>query len=305
MAEEDSSGEVFDVAVIGAGVVGCAVARRFTLNGARVVVLEKAADILDGASKGNSAILHTGFDAPPGSLERRCMADGYAEYLEIKDRLNLPVLETDAMVVAWTDADVRRLDALRAQAADNGVSVTPRLSHAAQAAFLIPGEHIVDPWTTPHAYLLQAIENGAELKRGAAVTRASDEGECWRLETMRGDVRARWVVNCAGLYGDHVDALLFGAPSFEIRPRKGQFVVFDKPAADLLTTTVLPVPSATTKGVVLCRRYGDLCRHSACDGRKRLSHRPARGPARDHLGRRSIHGADQRAGLGQACFRAV
>src|SRR3546814_7066078 len=85
--------EIADVAVIGAGVVGCAVARRLTLAGARVVVAEKAVDILDGASKGNSGILHTGFDAPPGSLEQRCVAAGYAEYLEIHQRLNLPLLE--------------------------------------------------------------------------------------------------------------------------------------------------------------------------------------------------------------------
>lgn len=74
---------MFDVAVVGGGVVGCAVARRFTLQGARVVLLEKGADILCGASKGNSAILHTGFDAPAGSLELACMQAGYREYLEI------------------------------------------------------------------------------------------------------------------------------------------------------------------------------------------------------------------------------
>jgi glycerol-3-phosphate dehydrogenase len=76
----------YDIAVIGAGVVGCAIARGFALAGARVAVLEKAHDILDGASKGNSAILHTGFDAPVGSLEAACVAAGHAEYLAIRER---------------------------------------------------------------------------------------------------------------------------------------------------------------------------------------------------------------------------
>jgi len=80
----------FDVAIIGAGVVGCAVARRFALAGARVAVLEKGADILSGASKANSAILHTGFDAPPGSLELDLIRAGREEYLSIRQRLNLP-----------------------------------------------------------------------------------------------------------------------------------------------------------------------------------------------------------------------
>ena len=100
----DFSAEM-DVAIIGAGVVGCAMARRFALEGARVCVLEAAPDILSGASKANSAILHTGFDAPPGSLELSCMQDAYDEYMEIREAMNLPVLETGAMVAAWSDED--------------------------------------------------------------------------------------------------------------------------------------------------------------------------------------------------------
>src|SRR5690606_16376473 len=140
----------YDVAVIGAGVVGCAVARRLTLEGARVVVLEKAADILDGASKGNSGILHTGFDAPPGSLEQRCVAAGHAEYRAIRERLNLPLMETGALVLAWSEAEAAKLPALMAQARANGVddvapltraqilALEPNLSSAVRAGFRVP-----------------------------------------------------------------------------------------------------------------------------------------------------------------------
>ena len=89
-----SQDETCDVLVVGAGVVGCAVTRRLALEGARVILAEKAGDVLDGASKGNSAILHTGFDAPPGSVEQACISEGYREFQEIHGRLGLPLLVT-------------------------------------------------------------------------------------------------------------------------------------------------------------------------------------------------------------------
>lgn len=261
----------YDVAVIGAGVVGCAVARRLTLDGARVVVLEKAADILDGASKGNSGILHTGFDAPPGSLEQRCVAAGHAEYRAIRERLNLPLMETGALVLAWNEAEEARLPALIAQAHANGfddvapltraqiLDLEPNLSPTVRAGFRVPRESIIDPWSAPTVYLLQALANGAEIRRGCEVSGGAFDGSRWTLETSTGRLAARTVVTCAGLYGDLVDHRLLGASSFSIRPRKGQFVVFDKAAARLVGSIILAVPTATTKGVVICRTaYGNL-----------------------------------------------
>src|SRR3546814_15511919 len=122
--------EIADVAVIGAGVVGCAVARRLTLAGARVVVAEKAVDILDGASKANSGILHTGFDAPPGSLEQRCVAPGYPPSLDIHQRLNLPHLECGALVLPWPDAAEAQLPPLMHHPPPPGTSTVPPLSRA-------------------------------------------------------------------------------------------------------------------------------------------------------------------------------
>ena len=119
---------VADVAIIGAGVVGCAMARRFALEGAKVVLLERGADLLSGASKANSAVLHTGFDAPPGSVELSCMQAGYGEYLSIRESFNLPLLETGAMVVAWSEAERAALDGIEAQARTNGVGDVGRLT---------------------------------------------------------------------------------------------------------------------------------------------------------------------------------
>lgn len=268
---EDGSEGLRDVAVIGAGVVGCAIARCLALEGARVTVLEKAADILDGASKGNSAILHTGFDAPPGSLEQACLAAGHAEYLEIHERLGLPLLRAGAMVLAWTEEQAALLPSLMEQARANGVAdvepltpsearaLEPGLAPGLHAAFRVPREHLLDPWSAPFAYLLQAVENGAELRRSCEVLSGAFDGGSWRLATTAGEVRARWVVNAAGLYGDVLDERLLGRRDFAIRPRKGQFVVYDKPAAALARHILLPVPTPVTKGVVLCRTaFGNL-----------------------------------------------
>jgi glycerol-3-phosphate dehydrogenase len=102
--------------------VGCALARQLTLDGASVIVLEKAADVLDGASKGKSAILHTGFDAPSGSLEQDCIAQGYKEYLETCGTLGLPVLRSGALVLAWSQEQLDVLPKLIQKAHKNSVT---------------------------------------------------------------------------------------------------------------------------------------------------------------------------------------
>jgi glycerol-3-phosphate dehydrogenase len=262
---------IADVAIVGAGVVGCAMARRFALEGAKVVLLERGTDLLSGASKANSAILHTGFDAPPGSVELSCMQAGYTEYQAIRESFNLPLLETGAMVVAWSDAEKAALDGIAAQARANGIHDVrrltaseiherePQLSPRALDALLVPGEHVIDPWSPFLAYLLQAKAHGAEILFGTEVISGGFDGDIWTLQTSSGEQRARTVINCAGLYGDRLDASLLGTASFQIRPRKGQFVVFDKAAAALLRTIILPVPSEHTKGVVLTRTaFGNL-----------------------------------------------
>lgn len=116
--------ERFDVAVIGAGVTGVATARRLALGGRRILALEKAADILSGASKANSALLHTGFDAPEGSLELHCVQQGYTEYMALHQTMNLPVRKTGAMVIAWTAEQEAALSEIFAVAHRNGITET-------------------------------------------------------------------------------------------------------------------------------------------------------------------------------------
>ncbi|MGP4751759.1 NAD(P)/FAD-dependent oxidoreductase [Agrobacterium pusense] len=261
MAETPST--EFDVAVIGAGVVGCAVARRFALAGAKVVVIEKGPDILSGASKANSAILHTGFDAPEGSLELELVKAGRAEYLSIHGRMGLSIVETGALVCAWNPGEAEKLQAIAEQGRRNGIAglelrtaeqareAMPGLSGRLVAALDVPGEHIIDPWSAPLGYLTQAVALGAQLLRNAEVLSGAFDG-VWQIETTAGTIFAASVVTAAGLFGDIVDARLGFPPDFTIKPRKGQFVVLDKAARRHVPRIVLPVPTEITKGIVVC-----------------------------------------------------
>ena len=262
-ASSAKSVDLYDVAIVGAGVVGCAVARRFALAGAKVILIEKGADILSGASKANSAILHTGFDAPPNSLELELIRCGRQEYLNIHESLGLSLVTTGAFLCAWNGSEAEKLDAIAEQGRENGISDLclltaaqaladmPSLSNHVVAALRVDGEHVIDPWSAPLAYLTQAVKLGAMFMRSAELLRSRFDGR-WKLETSLGMIDASAVINAAGLYGDVVDQRLGFEPEFNIRPRKGQFVVLDKAAFQHVPRIVLPVPTEITKGIVVC-----------------------------------------------------
>ncbi|HVJ43761.1 MAG TPA: FAD-dependent oxidoreductase [Dongiaceae bacterium] len=258
------------IVIIGGGVVGCAIFRRLAMLGLKPLLLEAGGDILSGASKGNSALLHTGFDAPADSLELACMQAGHREYLEIRDRLNLPLVESTALVVAWDDEQLAKLPGIVEKAHHNHVADVrqidrndlkrrePHLADHALGAVLVPGEHIIDPWSAPLAYVQQGIAHGGRVIRRCRVTDGQFDKGAWTLETTAGTIAAGIVINTSGNYGDIVETICRPSP-FKVTPRKGQFVVFDKPAAKLAQAIILPVPTERTKGIVICRTaFGNL-----------------------------------------------
>ncbi|HHE6468722.1 TPA: NAD(P)/FAD-dependent oxidoreductase [Providencia rettgeri] len=262
--------KIWDVIVIGGGVIGCAVTRKFTLMGANTLLLERGGDILSGASKANSALLHTGFDATPGSLELECMQEGYREFIAIREKMNLPLLETGALVVAWNDEQLSKLPAIVEQAHTNNVLDVeiidkedlyrrePHLAPGALAAVSVPGEAVIDPWSTPLSYLTQAVKHGAEYRFHCEVNGGTLHDGLWHLTTSKGEFSARLVINCAGINGDIVESICHPSP-FQIKPRKGQFLVYDKAAAADINAIILPVPTAITKGVLLSKTiFGNL-----------------------------------------------
>ena len=253
---------VADVAVIGAGVVGCAIAEALSRYVLDVVLLEAGADVGDGTSKANTAILHTGFDAKPGTLEAGLVARGHSLLIERGSEYGWPVEITGALMIAWSVEEARALGRIAATAERNGYHETrkvtagelyarePRLAHGALSALEIPGEGLLDPWSITLACATNAVVNGVCLMRNAALTGVWGAADGHRLSTAVGILTARWVVNAAGLASDLVDRL-FGHARFTVSPRRGQLVVFDKLARSLLGHVLLPVPTGSTKGVLV------------------------------------------------------
>ena len=263
-----------DIAVIGAGIVGSAIARDLADTSLSVALIESRVDVGDGTSKANTAILHTGFDAKPGTLESRLVARGYELLGKYAERTGIPVEHTGAVLVAWNQEELDALPGLREKAEQNGYrrceivdadtvyAMVPDLGDGVMGGLTVPDEAIICTWTTNLALATDAVQRGADLLRDCKVTGAAvvnDKPEPYvLLETSRGPVRARWVINAAGLGADYLDRL-FGYQRFTVTPRRGELFVFDKLARPKVPKIVLPVPSSRGKGVLVSPTiYGNV-----------------------------------------------
>ncbi len=253
-----------DVLIIGAGAVGCAVARELSKYRCRVLVVDKNEDIGGDASKSNSAIIHTGYDAPPDSLESRLVVAANPMYDKLTEELEVPFARIGAILPAMTDEQFAKLPQIKEKAFRNHVydvefksgaelmEMEPNLNPAVKGGLYIPRESIIDPFILVQAYAENAYENGAEFLLKTKVTgirREKDGG--YAVETDGGTVKAARVINCAGLYCDDIAAMV-GKADYKVVPRKGQFFILDKNTACKVRHIVLPIPTAVTKGKLMC-----------------------------------------------------
>ncbi|RKT07616.1 glycerol-3-phosphate dehydrogenase [Streptomyces sp. 3211.6] len=272
-------GGEYDVTVIGAGVVGSAIARELARFPLRTALVEARDDVGDGTSKANTAILHTGFDAVPGSLESRLVREGSGLLAAYAAESGIPVEPLGALLVAWDEDQLGALPGLAAKAQRNGRHDTriitaeevrarePELGPGVLGALEVPGESVICPWTTTLAYATQAVRAGVDLHLNCRVTSitsgprpAPDDVHTphtphtrhalHTLHTVRGPLRTRHLVNAAGLHADRIDRLL-GHADFTVTPRRGQLIVFDELARGLVRHILLPVPTALGKGVLV------------------------------------------------------
>jgi glycerol-3-phosphate dehydrogenase len=233
-----------EVAVVGGGVVGCATALALARSGASVVLLEAEAELALGASGTNSGILHSGFDSAPDELETELILRSGELRDPVLDALQVPVLRCGAVLRLAAAGDEATLDAVAANAARNGVQ-----SRLHEGSLEIPGEGVTDPVAFTLALAGAAERHGAALRIGFEVAAIARADGWLAVESAGGEVvRSRVVVNCAGLHADEV-ARLAGDDSFEIYPRKGEFLVFDP--HEPLERILLPVPTERTKGVLV------------------------------------------------------
>jgi len=227
-----------DAAVIGGGVVGCAVALALARRGADTVLLEAEDELARGASGTNSGILHTGFDSSPGELETRLILRSAELRDPVLDALGVPVIRCGATLRPRDEAEHAKVAALARTAAANGVAV----ELDPDGTLDVPGEAVTDPVAYTRALAAAAETCGAEVHRAAPVTAIHRTAGGLAVE----GVECRVAVNCAGLFADDI-ARLAGDDSFEIYPRKGEFFVFE----GSLDRILLPVPDERTKGVLV------------------------------------------------------
>jgi glycerol-3-phosphate dehydrogenase len=231
---------VHDVAVIGGGVVGSAVALALAGRGVDTILLEARDGLGLAASGTNSGILHTGFDSAPGELETRLILR--SAQLREQLELDVPLLRCGAVLRPRDEAERATVARLADNARANGVEVALREDGALE----VPGESVTDPVAYTRALAAAAQARGATIRTRFTV-RGVRRGAGLELVGDDDSIGCRSAVNCAGLYADAV-ARLFGDDSFEIYPRKGEFVVFDGVALEQI---LLPVPTARTKGVLV------------------------------------------------------
>lgn len=253
-----------DVLVIGAGAVGCAVARELTKYRLKVTVVEKNEDVGGDASKSNSAIIHTGYDASPGTIESELVVAANPMYDLLAKELDVPFSRIGAILPAFTDEQFEKLPSIKEKAFKNRVydveyltgkqllEMEPNLNPEVKAGLYIPRESIIDPFLLVVGYAECAQQNGADFLLGTRVTGIRvEDGKVVGAETTAGDIEAKYIVNAAGLHCDDIAAMV-GKADYYVNPRKGQFYILDKNTSCKVDHIVLPIPTKLTKGKLMC-----------------------------------------------------
>lgn len=272
---------IYDIAIIGAGAVGSAIARQLSRYDLNVVLLESNSDVGMGTSKASTAIWHTGYDATPGTLEAVLLKRSYALMGEFMKEVGSPFELVGGLLIAWDEEQLQTLPQLLEKAHKNGdmdvhrisreevYQREPYLGEGALGGMFVPGEGILCTFTIPLACATQAVANGVELKLNFRV--GTVEIGKWKdvVHSVYGAdeiIHAKWVINAAGLYSDeinnffgHENPALSKVQGFKVMPRRGELIVYDKLARSLVNHVLLPVPSATTKGVLISPTvYGNV-----------------------------------------------
>ncbi len=252
-----------DVLVIGAGVVGCATARELSRYNLNVTVLEAGSDVAEGASKANSAIVHAGFDAKPGTNKAKYNVLGNRMFEEVCRELKVPFRRNGSLVLAFGAEEERALKELVAKAEANGVPVElfdqarlraaePKVSPEATAALWAPTGGICCPYELTFRYAENAAANGVTFVFDAKVAEVAKAGDNeWQVTCADGRVfAAKAVVNCAGVHSDELNNQV-SATKYRIEPRRGEYLMLDKDEDGTFSATMFQVPSKMGKGILV------------------------------------------------------
>lgn len=253
---------MYDVAIIGSGVVGSACAYRLSRFKLKTVVIEKNNDVCCGTTKANSAIIHAGYDPEPHTLMAKLNVEGSAMAKEICAKLDVPFNQIGSLVVAFSEEEAETVKTLCERGIANGVpgvrvidkeelkELEPNLSDEAVCALLAPSAAIVNPWEYGLAMAETAVRNGTEIMLEAEVKSIDKDTDCWNIHTAKGDVKAKYVINAAGVNSDDIHNMV-AEETFKIIPSAGEYYLLDKSEGTRVSHVVFQCPNKDGKGVLV------------------------------------------------------
>ncbi|MCD5414984.1 MAG: NAD(P)/FAD-dependent oxidoreductase [Clostridiales bacterium] len=252
---------MFDIAIIGAGIIGTMISRELSKYKLDIILLEKDNDVANGATKANSAIIHAGYDALPNTIKAKTNAEGNAMFDQLCVDLSVPFSRIGSLVVAKCEEEKKVLTELYERGKKNGVpnlkilekeevlQMEPSLTNKVAGALFAPSAGIIGPWELAIALAENAIENGVELKLNYEVKNITKEKDYYKIYCDEDYLEAKYVINCAGIYADKINNMI-NSPYFEIMPDTGEYQLYDKSVGKLFNSIIFQCPTDKGKGVL-------------------------------------------------------
>lgn len=253
---------MYDVLIIGAGVIGCAIARELARYELHVAVLERASDVCEGTSKANSGIVHAGFDAKPGTRKAMLNVAGSRKMKALSEELDFPYRQNGSLVLCFEEegretlrrlkqnGEKNKVEGLRLLEREEVLLLEPNLSKEVVAALYAETGGIVCPFGLTIALAENACENGVEFQLGTLVTDIKKQKEGYLVTTSKGDYEGTVVINAAGVYGDELHNKV-SKKKLHITPRKGEYCLMDKGVGTMVSRTIFQLPTAYGKGILV------------------------------------------------------
>ncbi|MBZ9622677.1 NAD(P)/FAD-dependent oxidoreductase [Clostridium sp. FP2] len=253
---------MFDVTIIGAGIVGCSISRELSKYNLKTCVLDKSSDVGSGTSKANSAIVHAGHDADPSTLKGKLNALGNAMYTDLAKELDFPFKRNGSLVLCFDKQHLGDLENLLHQGEKNGVpglviltgdqvrEMEPNITKKCVAALYAPTGGIVCPYEMTIAMAENAYNNGVKFEFETGVIDIEKKSNNYIIKTNKGIIETKIIINAAGLFSDEINNMV-SDHKFKILPKRGEYVLFDKAVGDLVTKTIFQLPTKLGKGVLV------------------------------------------------------